>query len=127
MRLKVLAPTEVVLDEKVLRVVAEGENGSFALLPRHIDFVSALVPGLLYFVRAPGETGEYMAVDRGILIKHGPEVLVAVRNAVGGVGLEELVETVHARFMALDEKERSVRSAVARLEADFLRRFMELK
>jgi F-type H+-transporting ATPase subunit epsilon len=36
------------------------------------------------------------------------------------------VDTVQRQFMVLDEKERVVRSAVARLEADFLRRFMEL-
>ncbi len=126
MRLKVLTPTEVVLDQEVVGIVAEGKNGCFGLKSRHIDFVSALVPGQLYFVPGQGEAGEYLAVDRGILVKQGPGVIVSVRNAVSGVGLEELVDTVQSRFMVLDEKERVVRSAVARLEADFLRRFMEL-
>ena len=66
-------------------------------------------------------------MDRGVLVKQGEEVFVSVRNAVYGVGLEELVATVHTRFLNLDERDRTVRSALARLESDFVRRFMELK
>ncbi len=126
MKLKVLTPTEVVLERPVVGIIAEGSNGHFGIKPRHIDFISALVPGLLYFVSGREEEGQYLAVDRGILVKRGPEVYVSVRDAVTGVGLEELVAAVHNRFLVLDEKERGVRSAVARLEADFLRRFMDL-
>jgi len=125
-RLKVLTPAGVVLDREAEGVVAEGSNGHFGLKPRHIDFVSDLVPGLLYFLPGPTAEGEYLAVDRGILVKQGAEVLVSVRDAVGGAPLEELVEAVNTRFAALDEKERTVRKALAMLEADFLRRFMEL-
>jgi F-type H+-transporting ATPase subunit epsilon len=125
-RLKVLVPTEVVLDQEVVSIVAEGRNGSFGLKPSHIDFVTSLVPGILFFVREQGAEGEYMAVDRGILVKYGSEVFVSVRNAVGGAALEKLMQIVNTRFMILDEQERVVRTAVAKLEADFLRRFMEL-
>ena len=48
MKLKVLLPTEIFINEEVEKVVAEADNGYFCLLPRHVDFVSALVPGLLY-------------------------------------------------------------------------------
>jgi F-type H+-transporting ATPase subunit epsilon len=47
MRLKILLPTEIILDKEVIKVVAEAENGYFCLLPRHVDFVSTLVPGIL--------------------------------------------------------------------------------
>lgn len=49
MQLKVLLPTEIFLHEPVRKVVAEAPNGSFCLLPAHIDFVTALVPGLLSY------------------------------------------------------------------------------
>ena len=49
MRLKVLLPTKILIDEEVTKVVAEAEDGSFCILPRHIDFVSALVPGIFSF------------------------------------------------------------------------------
>jgi F-type H+-transporting ATPase subunit epsilon len=126
MKLKVLTPIETVCDESTLSIVAEGRDGSFCLKPRHVDFVSALVPGLLSFVHADDGREEFLAVDRGILMKEGPEVLVSVRSAVRGAAVEELVEVVHARFLTLDDQEKVVRTAMAKLESDFLRRFMEL-
>ena len=49
MKLKVWVPTEVFCDEEVTKIKAEAENGWFCILPRHIDFVTSLVPGILSF------------------------------------------------------------------------------
>lgn len=127
MRLRVLVPDEVVLDTEIVSLVAEGEDGHFGIKPRHIDFVSALLPGLLFFTRKEAPQGEYLAVDRGILVKQAEAVTVSTRRAVGGVPIEELLTTVNERFLELDDRERTVRAAVARLEAGFFRRVMDLK
>jgi F-type H+-transporting ATPase subunit epsilon len=126
MKLKVLLPSEVLIDEKVAKVVAEAENGYFCLLPRHIDFLAALAPGLLSFVTLQ-DVEQFLAVDQGILIKCGPDVLVSTRNAVWGPDLGSLEQTVRQRFRALDDREKMARSAFAKLEANFIRRFMELE
>lgn len=126
MKLKVLLPTAILVDEAVKKIVAEAENGSFCLLPRHIDFVAALVPGLLSFVSAE-EQEEFLAVDEGILVKCGPQVTVSTRNAVLGPDLGTLKQTIEKQFQVLDERERMVRSAVVKLEADFVRRFIEME
>lgn len=126
MKLKVLLPTEVLIEEEVTKVIAEAHNGFFCLLPRHVDFASALVPGILSF--ETGRGGEvFLAVDEGILIKCGQEVLVSTRNAVRGTELGQLRRTVEEKFEVLDERERSVRSAVAKIEAGFIRRFLEIQ
>ncbi len=126
MKLKVMLPTEVLVDEEVNKVIAEAENGSFCLLNRHVDFVSSLVPGLLSFGYGERQE-EFIAVDGGILVKCGSEVLVSTRNAVRGVDLGKLKETVKGQFQILDERQKMTRSAVARLEAGFVRRFIELE
>ena len=126
MNLKVLIPKEVALDQEVTKVIAEGEDGAFCLLPRHADFVAALVPGLLEFVPAGGGE-EFLAIDEGMLVKTGPDVLVSTRRAVRGADLGALEATVREQFRVLDEREKQARSASARLEADLVRRFMELK
>jgi F-type H+-transporting ATPase subunit epsilon len=125
MKLTVRTPVETVLDEDAMSVVAEGLDGSFCLRSRHIDCVAALVPGLFYFEPREGQ-GRYLAVDRGLLIKRGDAVSVSVRHAVAGGDLADLLAVVETRFKVMDEQERVARSAVARLESDFLRRFMEL-
>jgi F-type H+-transporting ATPase subunit epsilon len=126
MQFKVLLPTEVVVDEPVCKIVAEAANGSFCLKPRHTDFLSALVPGLLSFT-TPDEVEHFLAVDEGLLVKFGLEVSISSRQAVRGQQLEDLEALVRDRFELLDERERTARSAVARLESDFLRRFLLLE
>ena len=127
MRLKVLLPTEVLVDEEVAKVTAEAENGSFCLLPRHIDFVAALVPGLLFFVKSGDGLEEFLAVDEGILVKCGPEVQVSTRQAVRGSELGTLLATVEKTFKVLTDQEKRARSALANLEANFIRRFLKLE
>lgn len=125
MHLRVLLPTQVLLEQEVAKVTAEAENGFFTLLPRHIDFVAALVPGLL--VLETGDGGEeFLAVDEGILVKRGREVRISTRNAMRGPDLGELQQVVVEKFYAMDERERQVRSATAKLEAEFIQRFIEL-
>jgi len=123
--LKVLLPTKMYIDQNVVKVVAEAENGSFCLLPRHIDFVAALVPGILSYESVEGQE-EFVAVDEGILVKVGQEVLISTRNAERSSELGKLKETVEKSFQVLDDRERKARSAAAKLEADLARKFLEL-
>jgi F-type H+-transporting ATPase subunit epsilon len=126
MKLKVLLPSEVLMDEEVIKVVAEAENGSFCLLPRHVEFLAALIPGLLTYVTPQG-VEQFLAVDGGILVKCGPQVLISTRNAVQGPELGSLERTVEERFLVLEDREKKARSAFSKLEVSFIRRFMELK
>ena len=126
MRLKVLLPTEVLIEEDVTKVIAEAHNGFFCLLPRHVDFVAAIVPGILSFETNRGRE-EFLAVDEGILIKCGQEVFVSTKNAVQGPDLGRLKRTVIEKFETLDEREKTARSAMAKIEASFVRRFLEIQ
>ena len=106
MNLKVLLPFKVFAEKSgVSRIVARTSEGSFGLLPHRLDCVAALVPGILVFeTAAEGEV--YMAVDEGVLVKAGPDVLVSVRNAIGGTDLGKLHEAVEQEFLNLDEQEK---------------------
>jgi F-type H+-transporting ATPase subunit epsilon len=126
MKLKILLPAEIFLSEEVTKVVAEAENGMFCLMPQHIDFTAALVPGVFSYSTAGGEDA-YLAIDIGTLVKKGSDVLVSTRNAFRGPELGHLKEVVIAQFREIDEREKKARTAAARLEVDLLRRFMELK
>lgn len=126
MRLKLLLPSQVLIDEPVRKVIAEGWNGSFCLEPRHVDFVSALKPGLLQFIAESGQE-VFVAVDEGILVKCADEVLISAYNAVKGEDLETLKDTVEHCFRQLDESEKIARSALARLEAGVVRRFTQIQ
>jgi F-type H+-transporting ATPase subunit epsilon len=127
MNLKILLPFDIFAEKTgVLRIVAETRSGSFGLLPRRLDCASALAPGILtYETAVEGEV--YVAVDEGVLVKTGPEVLVSVRNAIGGADLGQLRAAVEREFLVLDDREKNVRSVLAKLESGFVRRFMEFR
>jgi F-type H+-transporting ATPase subunit epsilon len=126
MLLKILLPAEILMEQEVKKIVAEAENGSFCLMPNHIDFVATLAPGLFTFEPATGGQ-ELLAMDVGTLVKKGSDVLVSTRHAVRAPDLGKLKQVVVQEYEALDEREKLVRSASAKLEASLIRRFMELK
>lgn len=120
MNLKILLPFKVFsIRKNVRRIVAETSVGSFGLLPQRLDCVAALVPGIFEY-----ETEEqgivYLAIDEGVLVKAGPDVLVSVRNAVGDADLGKLRESVEKEFINLDEREKNVRQVMAKLESSFI-------
>jgi F-type H+-transporting ATPase subunit epsilon len=124
-RLKILLPIRVLVDRDVRKIVAEGAEGSFGVLPRHIDLATTLVPGVLLFETEDGEE-HVIGNDEGTLVKCGDDVLVSVRRAVRGEDLDDLRSTIQHEFLELDERERVARSALARLEAATIRRFGEI-
>ncbi|HNT43739.1 MAG TPA: F0F1 ATP synthase subunit epsilon [Syntrophorhabdaceae bacterium] len=126
MNLRILLPDHVFLEERVRKVIAEALNGHFCLLPRHVDLVTALVPGLFSYESEDGRE-RFLAVGEGVLVKSGREVIVSVRNAMRGPDLGQLRRIVEEEFKILDEHERAARSAVSRIEVNFIRRFLEIR
>jgi len=122
MNLKILLPFRIFAEKTgVSRIVAETREGSFGLLPRRLDCVAALAPGILIYEHEE-EAEVYVAVDEGVLVKTGLDVLVSVRNAIGGTDLGQLREAVEREFLHLNEREQSVRSVLAKMESGLIRR-----
>ncbi len=133
MNLKILLPHKVLVEEAIVSVSAEAPDGAFTIRPGHIDFTSALVPGIISFHRETSgnqqEAGEenFVAVDDGILVKKGSQVLVATRHGVRSTKLEKLRRTVIEEFEQRGRRERQARTVLARLESNFINRFIELE
>ncbi len=127
MTLRVLLPFEVFTEEtRVSRMVVETAQGSFGLLPQRLDCVAFLVPGIFSFeVDAREEV--FLALDEGVLVKTGPDVVISVRHAIRGTDLAHLRDAVEQEFLTLDEQEQAVRAAMAKLETGFMHRFASLR
>jgi F-type H+-transporting ATPase subunit epsilon len=118
MHLTILLPFRVFEDlQNVKRIVMETNEGAFGLLPQRLDCVAALVPGIFTYET---EREHYIAIDEGVMIKAGQEVVVSVRNAIHGASLDELYQSVEKEFKRLDESEKNRRSVMARMESGFL-------
>lgn len=127
MHLKILLPFQVFAEkENVIRIVAQTRQGSIGLLEHRLDCVAALAPGILMWETE--EEGEvYAAVDEGVLVKAGDEVTVSGRNAIGGGDLGSLHEAVEREFVNLGAQEKSVRTALSKLEIGLARRMAEFQ
>ena len=127
MNLKILLPFRIFTEQKtVTRIVAETREGSFGLLPQRLDCVAALEAGILIYEQN-GEDERYVALDEGVLVKCGSNVLVSTRNAIAGTDLRQLRESVIREFLTLDEQEQSLRSVMTKLESSFVRRFADFR
>jgi len=126
MHLKILVPTEIFADETgVSDIVAETAEGAFGLLEHRLDCVAALAPGILTYKTDRGTV--YLAVDEGVMVKTGEQVLVSVRHAIGGTNLGQLHDEIKRKFLTLDQEERKVRDIVAKLESGFVGRLAEFQ
>ena len=62
-RLRIVTPTRLLLDEEVDEVTAPGALGEFGVLPNHIAFLTLLVPGEMSYKQ--GMTKHYLAISDG--------------------------------------------------------------
>jgi len=127
MNLRILLPFGVFAEKvDVLRIVADTTDGSCGLLPNRLDCVAALVPGILMYETKDSGTF-YIGIDQGVLVKAGAQVTVSVRHAIGGSDLALLKDAVERDFLKLDEQERNVRTAVAKMESGLMGRLAEFE
>jgi F-type H+-transporting ATPase subunit epsilon len=127
MQLRILLPFGVFASvANVTRIGVMTPAGSFGLLPRRLDCATVLSPGLLsYSTEGSGEI--HLAIDAGVLVKTGAEVVVCVRYAIAGGDLGNLRQAVEHQFLNLSEQEKSIRTTLAQLESGLLRGFAELQ
>lgn len=77
LNLVVLAPDKTLLEnERVVSVVACGEDGSFGLLPNHQPVLTPLKVGVLEYKTAGGEKRTLQLTTKSILSADGKEVVI---------------------------------------------------
>lgn len=124
MRLRILTPLEVVVDEDDVQAVrAEDASGGFGILPGHADFLTSLAISVVGWRGARGQ--RYCAVRRGVLrVTAGKEVAIATREAIPGDDLATLDQTVLARFRADADAQRTALAASTQLQLNAIRQIM---
>jgi F-type H+-transporting ATPase subunit epsilon len=120
MNVKILLPYKIYADEHgVKEVVAVTKQGSFGLLPHRLDCTAVLAPGILTYTTDQG-TVKYVAVDEGVLVKAGTDILISVHKAIGGTDLSQLHKQVTEQFTKLNEQEKNVQMVMRSVETGFI-------
>lgn len=112
-------------ETRVSHIVVETVQGAFGLLPQRLDCVAAVVPGILSF-EDDTNNEVFVALDAGVLVKTGRDVVISVRQALRGNDLAHLHEAIEQQFLIRDAQEEAMQAAMAKLEAGFMRRFASM-
>jgi F-type H+-transporting ATPase subunit epsilon len=127
MQLKILVPSGVFASiANVERIVVMTQTGSFGLLPHRLDCAAVLPPGLFAYSTAAADE-VHLAVDAGVLVKTGADVLVCVRRAIAGADLGRLRQAVQQELVKQSERESSSSKRLAQMESGLIREFVKLQ
>lgn len=126
MQLVVVTPVGVLLDIAISKITFETPNGYYTLLPRHVDFISALNAGIITY-RPDNEAEKYMACHQGVAVKKGNTITLSVQDAILGTTLPELQNLIKSEFKQNEEKRKELNTAMARLELGLVRGFRQLQ
>lgn len=118
-------PNHQIVKEKISKLVGEGMEGSFGVLPKHVDFVTKIIASILSFTDEEGEG--YLAIDEGIMVKIGEEVRLSAREALESRNLEELQEQMIRQFQQSQEEDQRASMELTRLEFGIIKSFYDLK
>lgn len=125
MKIKLVLPYQTLLDQPVDKITAPGAEGAFQILPKHVDVVWNLQPGILTLTT--NNQDEYFAIQQGTLVKEGDEVSISTFQAVKGESLEKLHHSLMESYQKQDEREKKANEILIKLETDTIRRFMEIE
>ena len=124
MNLKLLMPTQIVLDTPIDKIDVEAIDGFFTLLPRHIDFVTALKNSIITYT-INGQA-KYAACDHGVLVKRGDMVRISTSLAILSDKLETLKETIATTFSQMEQERKELNLSITRLELGLTKGLLSL-
>ena len=125
MRVRIVTPTDVVLDEDAVHVTLEDITGSLGIRPGHTPLVSPLVPGIATVRNAHGAE-RFVALNGGVLIVNADTVNVVTRQATAGTDFEHLEDTALLHFGQEDDDAKENRVAFEKMRLTFVRRVLEI-
>lgn len=127
LHLKLLLPFDLLVDEpEVKRMVIMTTGGSYGIWPNRLDCIACLEPGILTYETSTNEE-HFVAVDEGIIVKTGEEVVVSVHNGIIGADLGTLHQAIERDFLEKRKTQNDLNTVLAKLERSFVRSFNALK
>jgi len=81
LRLKIVTPERLVLEEEAYSVTLPAESGEITILPDHVPYIGSLRPGEIFFRREANAEPERLAVSGGFTEFHGNVLSVLADTA----------------------------------------------
>ena len=127
LHLEVVTPARVVLQKDVDSVVAPGSEGEFGVLPSHVSFLSAIVPGELRYTA--GSEKESLSVTAGFaeVFKNKVSILVDAAERAPEIDVERAKKAMERAKERLSRDRSDKEIDFARAEVALRRAVARLK
>lgn len=125
MRLRIVTPLSVVVDEDIDSLRAEDESGSFGILSGHAAFLTALKISIVSWRK--DESERFCAVRGGVMTvdsKPATVIDIATREAVASDDLATLDRQILARYLSDEDEERMDHVETVRLQLNAIRQMI---
>jgi F-type H+-transporting ATPase subunit epsilon len=123
MRLRIVTPLSVVVDEDIDSLSAEDDSGSFGVMAGHAPFLTALSISIVSWRNADVE--RFCAVRGGVItVDKEARINIATREAVAGDDLMTLDAVVLTRFQSDADEERMEHVETMRPQLNAIRRMV---
>ena len=129
MRLRIITPLSVVVDEDILSLRAEDASGAFGVLSGHAPFVTSLAISIVSWrvaeAVASAKEERFCALRGGVMtIGKASHIDIATREAILGEDLGTLDAEVLARFQSDADDERTQHTEAMRLQFNAIRQMV---
>lgn len=127
MRLRIVTPLSVIIDEDIDSLRAEDASGDFGILPGHAPFLTSLIISIVSWKK--DNTEQFCALRGGVMTVGGKAstttlIDIATREAVVGTDLAKLDNDVLAQFQSDADDERIEHTETMLLQMNVIRRMV---
>ena len=126
MDLQIITPAEIILSCPIQKITIEGIDGFRTLLPKHMDFITALKAGIMTYVTLNNQT-QYVACHQGLCVKNGNTVSISTPWAITSDNVSTLKQHIKQAFQAMEQERKEVGVSMARLEIGLTKGLMQLR
>lgn len=129
LNLRIYTPEKLVLEEEILKITVNGEEGSFTILPRHIDYISSFNDCIIYYTDK-NEKVKFIAVNQGILTKTGRNIEISTFHIITGNSLQELKNNMNemaSKSEDLANYDQKINQNLKQIEFNLFKKIMEFK
>lgn len=127
--LKVYTPNKLIISEIITKLRVDGKEGSFTILPAHIDYITSFDNSIISFINIENKQ-LFLATNQGILTKVGKNVQISVFNIEMSNTLDELksiIKTKRDNFQKDMEIEKNINNNLKSIEFAMFNKILKFK
>lgn len=129
LNLRIYTPEKLFLEKEILKITLNGKEGSFSILPKHVDYISSFDDCIMCYTDTSNKTS-FLATNQGIITKIGRNIEISTFHVIVGNSLMELKNNINElskKSKDIANKNTEINENLKKMELSILKKIMEYK